>query len=96
MKTDDKGERRYAGMTLEEVGELLRTVTKEYEWVLSKREDLRKEYPNRFIAVKYNRVIANSVNREDVVAELERRNIDPRTAYIEYLPEKRPRYLLHN
>ncbi|MCK4444165.1 MAG: hypothetical protein KAW09_06455 [Thermoplasmata archaeon] len=95
MKPDDKGERRYAGMTLEEAGELLTEYTEDADWAFSRMDYLRKRYPNKFIAVVRKKVIASSPNWEDVVAELEKRNLKPDFAFIEYIREKPVKYLLH-
>jgi hypothetical protein len=96
MKQDDKGERSFAGMTLEEAGERLKAFTKDFEWFLSNEESLRKKYPNKIIAVKRRKVIASSDDRSDVIAQLEERDIDGRTVLIRFVSKERIRYKLQN
>ncbi|MCK5290991.1 MAG: hypothetical protein KAR39_03120 [Thermoplasmata archaeon] len=95
MEPDDKGERRFAGRTLEEVGELLKAYIIDADWALSKMDHLRKEYPNRFIAVVRKKVVASSRNWDDVVAELEKMNLKPNFVFTEYITKDPVRYLLH-
>lgn len=96
MKQEEKEEARFGGMTLEEVGELLKAYTEESDWALSRMARLRKRYPNMFIAVVGKRVIASSESREDVVAELEKRGLKPNFTFLEYIPKNRVKYLLHD
>ena len=96
MKTDDKGERRFAGMTLEEAGELLKAYIEDSDWALSRMDYLRKRYPNKYIAVVGKKIVASSREWEQVVAELKKKGLNPNFIFIDYIREKPVKYLLHN
>ena len=96
MKQEEEGEARFGGMTLEEAGELLKAYIRDANWALSKMDFLRKEYPNRFIAVVRKKVVASSQKWDDVVAELEKRNLKPNLVFTEYITKDPVRYLLHS
>ena len=53
-----------------------------------KKEDLRKNFLNKFIAIKRGEVIASGNSIEEVNKILERKNIDPAKTVIEFVPEE--------
>jgi len=53
-----------------------------------KKEDLRKNFLNKFVAIKRGEVIASGNSIEEVNKILERENIDPSKTVIEFVPEE--------
>ena len=54
----------------------------------NKKEDLRKNFLNKFVAIKRGEVIASGNSIEEVNKILERKNIDPSKTVIEFVPEE--------
>jgi hypothetical protein len=80
----------------EGTAELLKVFTADVEWALSRRNYLRRRYPNRYIAVRCKRVIASSQEIAGILAKLREKNIEPNTVLIDFIPKDRVKYLLHN
>ena len=53
-----------------------------------KKEDLRKKFLNKFVAIKNKEVIASGNSIEEVKSALESKHIDPAKTVIEFVPEE--------
>ena len=54
----------------------------------NKKEDLKKKFLNKFVAIKRGEVIASGNSIEEVNKILERENIDPAKTVVEFVPEE--------
>jgi len=54
----------------------------------NKKEDLRKDFLNKFVAIKDEEVIASGSSIEEVNIKLEGKNINPAKTVIEFVPEE--------
>ena len=54
----------------------------------NKKEDLRKDFLNKFVAIKRGEVIASGNSIEEVNKILESKNINPAITVIEFVPEE--------
>jgi predicted Ser/Thr protein kinase len=54
----------------------------------NKKEDFRKDFLNKFVAIKRGEIIASGNSIEEVNKILEGRNIDPAKTVIEFVPEE--------
>ena len=53
-----------------------------------KKEDLRKSFLNKFVAIKNREVIASGSSIEEIKKILEDKSIDPSKTVIEFVPEE--------
>jgi intergrase/recombinase len=61
----------------------LNETERDYKWFLKKKEELRKKYANKFIAILNRRVIASSANAEQLIKKLKKRKLQD--AIIEFI-----------
>ena len=54
----------------------------------NKKADLRKDFLNKFVAIKRGEIIASGNSIEEVNKILESKNIDPAKTVIEFVPEE--------
>ncbi|MEE9116168.1 MAG: hypothetical protein V3U09_04645 [Thermoplasmata archaeon] len=96
MQQKAKGEVGIEGLDMEEEVRLLLEFTKDWEWVLSHEESLRKRYSKKVIAVRRRKVISSSRERSGLHAKLNEMGVDPKSVLITYITEKPVKYLLPN
>ncbi len=66
----------------------LKSFESDFIFFQNKKEDLRKDFLNKFVAIKEEEVIASGNSIEEVNIKLESKNIDPAKTVIEFVPEE--------
>ena len=69
----------------DQVLELINRVESDLDWLDQNMPDLKKEYDQKFIAIKNKRVIAVGNFIEDVIKNLNLQNIDPSETLIYFI-----------
>ncbi len=64
------------------------------DWFDLNYEELRRKYPNKFIAIKDKKVIAVSSDLNSLIDELKALNIDLNKVLIEFIPEEDLEFIL--
>ncbi len=54
----------------------------------SKKPELRKDFLNKFVAIKRGEIVASGNSIEEINKTLESKNIDPAKTVIEFVPEE--------
>jgi len=57
-------------------------------FISEKIGEFAQKYPQQFVAVKNNQLIAIGKSFEEVIAKVKEKNIDPSLVLIEYIPGK--------
>jgi len=60
-------------------------VEREQSWFEQNLDLIKKEYDNKFIAIKDNQVIAVGTLMEDIIKTLKAKNIDPSETFIKFV-----------
>ena len=66
----------------------LKSFETDFIFFQDKKSDLRKDFLNKFVAVKRGEIIASGNSIEEVSKTLENKNIDPAKTVIEFVPEE--------
>ncbi len=66
----------------------LKSFESDFIFFQNKKEDLRREFLNKFVAIKGGEVIASGSSIEEVNKILESKNLDPAKTVIEFVPEE--------
>lgn len=64
------------------------------KWFQSHIDDLRKNYENKFVAIKDKKVIGSSKDIEDIINRLEQKNEKPNEIIIELITPQNLKILL--
>ncbi|TET91924.1 MAG: hypothetical protein E3J35_00215 [Methanomassiliicoccales archaeon] len=73
---------------LEDLGKGLEQFQNDKQWALLRVSYLRRKYPNKFIAVLKKRVVASSEKFDELLALLEKKDIDPGLVVVDYISEE--------
>lgn len=57
-------------------------------WLFSNIKEMRKVYPNKFVAVKDRRVIDSDVTIGELLRKLKKKKEDPATLVVEFIPKE--------
>jgi len=66
----------------------LKSFESDFIFFQNKKEDLRENFLNKFIAIKNGEIIASGSSIEEVNKILECQNIEPSKTVIEFVPEE--------
>ena len=68
--------------------QLIKEINEEDDWLRKNYESIRKEYKNKFVAVKDKKVIECDEHLEKLMKKLERKQVNAAQTLIEFIPEK--------
>jgi len=66
----------------------LKSFETDFIFFQDKKEYLRKDFLNKFVAIKEGEIVASGNSIEEVNKILEHKNIDPAKTVIEFVPEE--------
>ena len=66
----------------------LKSFETDFIFFQNKKVDLRKDFLNKFVAIKREEIIASGSSIEEINKILESKNIDPSKIVIEFVPEE--------
>jgi len=78
----------------ERIINLLTEQNDNFEWILRNLGELKKRFPNKYIAVKKRSVIETDRNYKSLIEKLKRRHIELNEVTIEYITDKPIKLLL--
>jgi len=67
---------------------LLESSNRDVEWFCSKYENLRKDNPDKFVAIDDQRVVEVSTTLNKLLVSLKKKKIDPSLVLVEFLPKE--------
>lgn len=79
---------KICGLSTEEILEGITAAEKRYDLLDSRREEFRKKYPDQFVAVTENDVVAVAKTMEKLLAELKKKGLESRDVSIEFMAAK--------
>lgn len=79
---------RWKGMMLKEEMKALKSFEKESNWLARNYEKVREEHLEKFVAIKDNKVIAESESISRLQNKLKQLGIDPRTTLVDFMLPK--------
>lgn len=56
--------------------EKLNETERDYKWLIKNKKELRKQFKNKFVAILNERVVASSLNVEELIKELKEKNLE--------------------
>jgi hypothetical protein len=74
--------------------EAKRRLDSDLRYALDHQEEWRKSYPNHWIAVYEQRLVATASSAEELRTLLQEQNLDIREVYLNFLHEKKPILML--
>jgi len=72
----------------------LREFVSDMDWIDAKLDQLRKEYPNKYIAVSNRRIVASDSNLQSLLQKLKGKNLNPGEIPVEFIAKDPPRLIL--
>ena len=76
---------RICGLTKEEILEEITAAEKRYDYLDSKREELLEKYPDQFVAVTENDVVATARTVKKLLSELKKKGLEARDVSIRFM-----------
>ena len=76
---------KICGLTEEEILEGITAAEKRYDLLDSRREELLEKYPDRFVAVTENDVVATARTMKKLLAELKKKGLETNDVSIEFM-----------
>ena len=72
----------------------LKEFSSDMDWMDAKLDRLRKEYPNKYIAVNNRKIVGSDPNLQNLLRKLKRKKLNPGEIPVEFIAEKPPRLIL--
>ena len=79
---------KICGLTEEEILEGITAAEKRYDYLDSRREELLEKYPDQFVAVTENDVVAVARTMKKLLSELKKMGLESRDVSIEFMAAK--------
>ncbi|MEE9116254.1 MAG: DUF5678 domain-containing protein, partial [Thermoplasmata archaeon] len=79
---------KICGLSTEEILEGITAAEKRYDLLDSRREELRKRYPDQFVAVTEHDVVAVAKTMKKLLAELKKKGLESGDVSIEFMTAK--------
>ncbi len=76
------------GLTEEEILEGITAAEKRYDYLDSRREELLEKYPDQFVAVTENDVVAVAKTMKKLLSELKKKGFESNDVSIEFITVK--------
>lgn len=76
---------KICGLTEEEILEGITAAEKRYDLLDSRREELLEKYPDRFVAVTENDVVAVAKTMKKLLSELKKKGLETRDVSIRFM-----------
>ncbi len=67
---------------------------KDIKWLNDHKEELRKDYKNKFVAIKGNKILDSGADVDDLIKKLKNKGIDPSFVLVEFITEKEMKLIL--
>jgi len=81
-------------MDTDQILEGLKDFSRDMDWIYENQDQLRKEYPNKYVAVMNLKVIDSDPNLQNLIRKLKEKGKNPGEIPIEYISEEPPRLIL--
>jgi hypothetical protein len=72
----------------------LNEFSSDMDWLDSQLDQLRKKYPNKYVAVKDHKVVGASSDLQDLIQNLKKKKLSPNEIPVEFISKVPPRLIL--
>lgn len=76
---------KICGLSTEEILDSITAAEKRYDYLDSRREKLLEKYPDQFVAVTENDVVAVAKTMKKLLSELKKKGLESRDVSIEFM-----------
>jgi len=81
-------------MDTDQILEGLKDFSRDMDWIYENQDQLRKEYPNKYVAVMNLKVIDSDPDLQNLIRKLKEKGKNPGEIPIEYISEEPTRLIL--
>ncbi|MEE9490173.1 MAG: DUF5678 domain-containing protein [Thermoplasmata archaeon] len=76
---------KICGLSTEEILDSITAAEKRYDYLDSRREELLEKYPDQFVAVTENDVVATARTMKKLLSELKKKGLETRDVSIRFM-----------